>query len=97
MSWINVKDRLPTKEGNILVLIENNIFVGKVEYYDPSCCYYSIGCAPNIKYFLSRKTVVKDISICGTGNEWSCPSYFKTPTHWMPIPELPNKKKEENK
>jgi hypothetical protein len=81
--WISVKDRLPTEKGDILILIAGKIFVGvAVERLEGF--YYAY---PDIyEYILPRFSFSGNIQLNG---EWSLPSHFKEPSHWLSVPEAP--------
>ena len=80
--WTSVKDRLPEKDGNYLVVIN---YFGK---------YQNI----NVRSFAKAGETVNEYDLAGEKNVWyrydSEYGYVSTSsvTHWMPLPELPKKK-----
>ena len=85
MKWINVKDKLPEYEETVLLYYE---IKGKKQlgrHYHSS--------EENIKCFeIGRLTSITSAKLYSTLN-WEDRSYNPiTPTHWMPLPEPPQKK-----
>jgi hypothetical protein len=86
MKWYKCSEILPELEGKILVLIENEMFIGEVLKHTP----------------LWSKLGIEVNYILGTGNSsgfgyfkespyWRKPSHFKEPSHWTYIPDTPKK------
>jgi len=88
MEWIKCSDRLPDKEGKILVKIEDKYFVALVYKHDPN----SFRFLDKENVYLETPTTMvwlgTETKIVSGNHKWY-PEHFKEPTHWMPLPELP--------
>jgi hypothetical protein len=78
MEWIRVKDRLPEHNGRIVVLIGNQEFLGKCG--SVSALYVTYDGYPTPK----NPSIMFEI-----GFGWKLPGHFKTPSHWLPLPNHP--------
>lgn len=93
--WISVEDKKPNKEGDILVLIGEKVFIGKAEIRDTNIIYLCN--EESIIYELYKKekylyTPQYEFKLIGIG--WRLPSHYKEPSHWMYIPQIPKEKNE---
>ena len=88
MKWINVKEALPDKEMDIVVLIGGNIFLGKAQASMNSSVYLH---NPELVIFEYPVKYTSEIgSLMSFSRGWILPSHFKKPTHWMHLPEKPD-------
>ena len=78
MKWINVKDRLPLKDGRYLVCIKSNFcrFMKIISYTLNYECVFS-------EEYLQGRAIWYSYGEVGDYEELDV-------THWMPLPELPN-------
>ena len=75
MTWVKCIDGLPTKQGDILVKINGNLFLGYVY--------------PVFEYPFSIKTdfILCLLPSCHPGTpKWSLPKHFREPDEWMYVP-----------
>lgn len=82
IKWIKCSDALPTKEGNIAILINNVILIAEVKrdnlmHINENKIYYFL-------HFIYGK---KSIEI--TGGYWYKPMLYADITHWTELPEVP--------
>ncbi len=82
MEWISVKEKLPDTDGNYLC-VRDGYFV---DFSTIEVLYYAKNLYKVDKYRFDDKKG-KD-GFYGYDAEWGY-SYFRTVTHWMPLPELP--------
>lgn len=88
MEWINVKDRLPDEEQDVLILIREIEFYGK--HLDRRCIHRWVHTGWRVDgewattYCFGHKYVDDEI-------KERCEIKV---THWMPLPELPKNENE---
>lgn len=76
MTWHKCSDKLPDREGDILVKINGCLFLGKslgTSFYLPDFINM------NIQYHLP----IVELKIAG---KWSIPKHFLEPDEWMYVP-----------
>lgn len=92
MEWINCKERLPIEMGDILVLINNKILVGKAlaatchGYIDENVIIFFI----NFQFINDKNS--RFFKKKATGGYWYKPDLYAEVTHWLELPKLPEKK-----
>lgn len=104
MEWIDVKDRMPEKEGKILVLIGETVFCINAKMKLLGVCYLNlekIYCeiektyeieSDTPEYFVLGKPLKTIVKYNAT---FFKPSHYKDITHWCEIPDLPKEKKDD--
>lgn len=93
MDWIKISDQPPNILGDALFLIEDKIFIGKVQKYSEAICIIFSDFQKCIYFemdndFLSSQ-IFGDPYYKKGKKFYNIPSYVKKPTHWIPLPEIP--------
>lgn len=98
MEWIDVKDRMPEKEGKILILVGESIFCINVRIPEPGSCYLNLEkiYCEIVKTYEFESDIPLSIGI-GKSLQMTMeykttffkPSHYKDVTHWCEVPELP--------
>ena len=80
IEWIKCSDKLPDKEGKIVIIIGNVEFMCRVIKYRE---IFYLNSVDELIYFISH----------GSGKSgWHIPLHFKEPSHWYPLPDKPGEK-----
>ena len=87
--WNKYPETFPTTEGKLLVVINNEILVGRSKFNDGAYYHYELN---SIVYFINRtfQTHSGVMEIFPIGGEWIKPKLYAEVTHWMQLPEVPN-------
>lgn len=87
MKWISVKDRLPEKEGHILVLIKDKMIPGYAKEESTGELFIS---SDDYIYFTFRLKPKVIVPFDDPG--WKKPASLCDVDFWMPLPKPPTNK-----